>query len=457
MIKTRFNTYFPFLYFLGEFIIILFCSQIMLYLTFTIWSIYNTIFILFWLLTSISFRSHVLGRGIEYFSLVNSTLKGLFFFSGLVAIINLFFFNLQFQLSTLAIAITFFYFSILSYRLILNLVLEKYRAFGGNILRCMIVGYNYHGVHLYEELLKFPEFGYRSFGLFTFDSKVNKNINNIPFQGKIIDLDDSLFKNYDIIFFSEKLSFKEQEYLVQKADEYNLKVNSIPDLVNHDFKNFFISKISSVPYISINKLPLDGFYNQILKRSFDILFSFLVSVFFLSWMIPIFGIIIKLSSKGPVFFIQKREGYKSSFFNCIKFRTMSVNSQSDSKWADDNDSRLTTVGRILRLSALDEMPQFINVLIGDMSVVGPRPHPINLNLEYQDKINKFNKRHRFKPGITGLAQAKGFSGFISELSDMRERVKMDIFYFKNWSIVMDIKIIIMTILKISSNLSFRKN
>ena len=457
MIKTRFNTYFPFLYFLGEFIIILFCSQIMLYLTFTIWSIYNTIFILFWLLTSISFRSHVLGRGIEYFSLVNSTLKGLFFFSGLVAIINLFFFNLQFQLSTLAIAITFFYFSILSYRLILNLVLEKYRAFGGNILRCMIVGYNYHGVHLYEELLKFPEFGYRSFGLFTFDSKVNKNINNIPFQGKIIDLDDSLFKNYDIIFFSEKLSFKEQEYLVQKADEYNLKVNSIPDLVNHDFKNFFISKISSVPYISINKLPLDGFYNQILKRSFDILFSFLVSVFFLSWMIPIFGIIIKLSSKGPVFFIQKREGYKSSFFNCIKFRTMSVNSQSDSKWADDNDSRLTTVGRILRLSALDEMPQFINVLIGDMSVVGPRPHPINLNLEYQDKINKFNKRHRFKPGITGLAQAKGFSGFISELSDMRERVKMDIFYFKNWSIVMDIKIIIMTILKLSSNLSFRKN
>lgn len=457
MIKTRFNTYFPFLYFLGEFIIILFCSQIMLYLTFTIWSIYNTIFILFWLLTSISFRSHVLGRGIEYFSLVNSTLKSLFFFSGLVAIINLFFFNLQFQLSTLAIAITFFYFSILSYRLILNLVLEKYRAFGGNILRCMIVGYNYHGVHLYEELLKFPEFGYRSFGLFTFDSKVNKNINNIPFQGKIIDLDDSLFKNYDIIFFSEKLSFKEQEYLVQKADEYNLKVNSIPDLVNHDFKNFFISKISSVPYISINKLPLDGFYNQILKRSFDILFSFLVSVFFLSWMIPIFGIIIKLSSKGPVFFIQKREGYKSSFFNCIKFRTMSVNSQSDSKWADDNDSRLTKVGRILRLSALDEMPQFINVLIGDMSVVGPRPHPINLNLEYQDKINKFNKRHRFKPGITGLAQAKGFSGFISELSDMRERVKMDIFYFKNWSIVMDIKIIIMTILKISSNLSFRKN
>jgi lipopolysaccharide/colanic/teichoic acid biosynthesis glycosyltransferase len=109
------------------------------------------------------------------------------------------------------------------------------------------------------------------------------------------------------------------------------------------------------------------------------------------------------------------------------------------------------------LSALDEMPQFLNVLMGDMSVVGPRPHPINLNKEYQSKINKFNKRHRFKPGITGLAQAKGFSGFISGIVDMRERVRMDVFYFKNWSIVMDVKIVIMTILRLSSNLSFRKN
>ena len=457
MFKTRFNTYFPFLYYLGEFFVILFCSKVMLYLTFSIWNVYNYLFIVFWFVMSLIFRSHVLGRGIELLSLVKSTLESLFFFSGLIAIFNLFFFNFQFQLSTLAIAITLFYFLMLSYRLSLNLVLEKYRGFGGNILRCMIVGYNSHGVHLYEELIKFPEFGYRSSGLFTFDSKVTKKINNITFQGKIIDLDDSIFKKYDIIFFSEKLSFNQQDYLVKKADEHNLKVNSIPDLVNYDVKNFFISKISSVPYISINKLPLDNLYNQILKRTFDIIFSLLVSVLFLSWMIPIIGLLIKLNSKGPIFFIQKREGYKNSFFNCIKFRTMVVNSQSDSKWADDNDNRLTKIGRVLRLSALDEMPQFLNVLMGDMSVVGPRPHPINLNKEYQSKINKFNKRHRFKPGITGLAQAKGFSGFISGIVDMRERVRMDVFYFKNWSIVMDVKIVIMTILRLSTNLSFRKN
>ena len=134
---------------------------------------------------------------------------------------------------------------------------------------------------------------------------------------------------------------------------------------------------------------------------------------------------------------------------------MVVNSDSDSKWADDNDKRLTTIGKFLRLTALDEMPQFINVLLGEMSVVGPRPHPINLNKEYVSKINMFNKRHRFKPGITGLAQSKGFSGFINGLSDMRDRVKMDVFYFKNWSLTLDFKIVLITAYKMVSNLNLK--
>jgi putative colanic acid biosynthesis UDP-glucose lipid carrier transferase len=123
---------------------------------------------------------------------------------------------------------------------------------------------------------------------------------------------------------------------------------------------------------------------------------------------------------------------------------MVVNSYSDTKWADDDDNRLTRFGKFLRLSTLDEMPQFINVLIGDMSVVGPRPHPVNLNKEYQDLIEDFNKRHRFKPGITGLAQSKGYSGFVSSSKDMSDRVKMDVFYFKNWNIILDFKIVFNT-------------
>ena len=130
---------------------------------------------------------------------------------------------------------------------------------------------------------------------------------------------------------------------------------------------------------------------------------------------------------------------------------MIINSESDSFWADDNDNRLTAIGKFLRLTAMDEMPQFFNVLFGDMSVVGPRPHPVNLNKEYEKTLIDFNKRHRFKPGITGLAQAKGYSGFISEFRDMSERIKMDIFYFKNWSLSLDVKIVLMTVLRMLTN------
>jgi putative colanic acid biosynthesis UDP-glucose lipid carrier transferase len=334
----------------------------------------------------------------------------------------------------------------LTYRLFVNFILGRYRAFGGNILKCVIVGTNSHGLDLFNEILKFPELGYRANGIYSFDKNLNKKKLDIPFLGKLKKATDDVFKLNDIIFFSDKLSEKAQSFILSKADEYNLKANLIPDLVDHDFRNFFISKIESVPYININKLPLDRPYNQFIKRSFDLVFSFLISIIFLSWMIPILGIIIKLSSKGPVFFIQKREGLKGSVFNCIKFRTMILNNESDTRWADDNDTRLTNFGKFLRISSLDEMPQFINVFLGDMSVVGPRPHALNLNNEYSSKIVAFNKRHKFKPGITGLAQSKGFNGLISDIHDMSNRVKLDVFYFKNWSISLDIKIAFITFL-----------
>ena len=161
-------------------------------------------------------------------------------------------------------------------------------------------------------------------------------------------------------------------------------------------------------------------------------------------MIPIFGLFIKIGSKGPVLFVQKREGFKENSFDCFKFRSMIINTVSDTKMADDNDYRLTKFGKFLRLSTLDEMPQFINVFLGDMSIVGPRPHPISLNKQYSQDIINFHKRHRFKPGVTGLAQSKGYSGFVGSTQDMSDRVKLDIFYYKNWSIFLDFKIVFKT-------------
>ena len=445
MKKTRFSFYFPILYYFGEFVVIYLLTHIMLIYTFTKWSYVNNLFIVFWFLISIGLKSHVLGRDIKKWKLIKSTLKSLFLFSGLISILNLLFYRMEFYLLTIIIAAALFYFLMLLYRLTVDTILEKYRATGGNILRCLVIGHNSHGIDLYNEIRNHPELGYRCNGVYSY-SKKTKSRNNIPHLGYFTDLTNEEIKEYDRIFFSQKFKIKTQQKIIKIADDNNVKVSLIPDLAFHDVKNFFISKISSVPYISINKLPLDNIINIYLKRSFDILFSFLVITLILSWLTPIIGIIIKLSSKGPVFFIQKREGRKGKIFECIKFRTMVSNPMTDIKMADDNDDRLTKFGKFLRLSTLDEMPQFINVFFGDMSVVGPRPHPIILNKEYRSKVSNFEKRHRYKPGITGLAQSLGHSGFVSSFHDMNHRVKMDVFYFKNWSIFLDLKIVIKTVL-----------
>ncbi len=442
MTTNRFKIYFPILYYTGEFFVILLSTHIMLAYTFTKWTFINNLFIALWFLISIGFKSHIIGRDISKLKLIRSSLKSLFFFSGLSSIFNLLFFGLQFYLSTIMIAATIFYFLMLLYRLTVDTILEKYRATGGNILKCIIIGNNSHGSELYNEMLKHPELGFRSEGVFSYNKK-NKP-NSVPYLGSFKELSDIDLSKYDRIFFSNKLSIKSQEKIIQISDQLNIKVSYIPELAFYDYKNFFISKIATVPYVDIKSFPLDNIYNLAIKRLFDILFSFFVIIFIMSWMFPLFGIIIKLTSRGPVLFIQKREGYKGKVFNCLKFRTMVLNSESDTKWADDNDSRLTGFGKFLRMSSLDEFPQFINVFFGDMSVIGPRPHAINLNKEYNNLVLDFNKRHKFKPGITGLAQSMGFNGLISDVNDMKARVKLDIFYFKNWSLFLDIKIAIMT-------------
>ena len=214
----------------------------------------------------------------------------------------------------------------------------------------------------------------------------------------------------------------------------------LPELVNYEFKNFFIKKFYNIPVIDVNVLPLDLWYNQLLKRIFDITFSIFVLIFFVSWMYIIFGIVIKFQSKGPILFIQRRHGLAGNIFSCYKFRTMVVNIEEDTKFADNSDTRLTKFGKFLRISALDEMPQFLNVLLGNMSVVGPRPHPVKLNEEFSNKIPKFDKRHQFKPGITGLAQVNGFRGKIYGFHDMNSRVKLDRYYYKHWTLFFDLKI-----------------
>jgi len=194
------------------------------------------------------------------------------------------------------------------------------------------------------------------------------------------------------------------------------------------------------------KQPLGIFFNRILKRSFDIIFSLMVISCVLSWMIPVIAILIWIDSRGPVFFLQKRNKRNGKLFTCIKFRSMIVNPDADILPANKNDKRITKTGHFLRDHYIDELPQFFNVLFGDMSVIGPRPHMISDDLKYEGQIEHYRNRYNVKPGITGLAQVLGYVGSTENINKMLERVNLDIFYQRHWSIRLDMIIIWKTII-----------
>lgn len=195
-------------------------------------------------------------------------------------------------------------------------------------------------------------------------------------------------------------------------------------------------------------LPLDSFPERLFKRSIDIFFSTIVIIGVLTWVIPIMALLIKLDSKGPVFFLQKRNKRNGELFTCIKFRTMIENDEADLLQASANDERVTKLGRYLRNHFLDELPQFFNVWIGDMSLIGPRPHMVSDNNKYEELIEYYDYRHKVKPGITGLSQVLGYVGETRDIQAMRDRVQLDIFYVRHWSLNLDIKIILHTFRKI---------
>lgn len=203
----------------------------------------------------------------------------------------------------------------------------------------------------------------------------------------------------------------------------------------------------NAPSIPLHHYPLDNHWNRWIKRAADILISLFVIVGLLSWMTPIIAILIKLDSRGPVFFLQKRNKRNGNLFTCLKFRSMITNMDADILPAVKNDKRITRVGQFLRDHYLDELPQFINVLIGDMSIIGPRPHMVSDNIRYDELIHDYGYRHKVKPGITGLAQVMGYTGVAENIGMMKERVNMDVFYVRHWTMKMDIAVFLHTVAK----------
>ncbi|BAP33795.1 undecaprenyl-phosphate glucose phosphotransferase [Chryseobacterium sp. StRB126] len=251
------------------------------------------------------------------------------------------------------------------------------------------------------------------------------------------------------LFFSTENSYSEniESEIFKLAEDNKVHISLIPSITQSDFFLYDLAYIQTQPILNQARYPLDYYSNFLMKRFFDIFFSIFVLVFVCTWLFPIIAILIRISSKGPVFFLQKRYGFHEEVFSCIKFRTMVVNDESTTSTTKENDTRITKVGKFLRKTSLDELPQFINVLKGEMSVVGPRPHMLAVDNYYKPKIGRYSLRSMVTPGITGLAQVSGLRGDLGDVEvEMKKRVLADAFYVRNWSFVLDLIIILKTVL-----------
>lgn len=318
------------------------------------------------------------------------------------------------------------------------ILLRKYRAvLQGNITKVIVIGGNQKSQQLIKTFNQRPDFGYKFEACFSAKDK-DFSLNNC--------FNYVIENNIDEIYFSvSELSNKEINRLIDFADNNLRELKFIPDNKDIFSKKLKYEYYEYIPILSIRAIPLQESVNQFVKRVFDILFSLFVIVFVLSWLTPILAILIKLESKGPVFFKQSRNGFNYKVFDCYKFRSMMPNKGAHLHQATKGDLRITKVGAFIRKTSIDELPQFFNVLFGDMSVAGPRPHMVSHTNMYAQKIDKFMVRHFVKPGITGLAQVSGFRGEVETDEDIIKRVKFDIFYIENWSLLLDIKIILQTV------------
>ena len=328
------------------------------------------------------------------------------------------------------------------WRVGLTFLLQYHRLKGGNYKKVVIVGYGRASNQLKKYFESKPENGFRFFGFF--DDNVR---NNPKILGKVSDLPDYVFSNeIDEIYCSAyELTSNQVSDLINFAEDNLIRLKFIPEANLIQSRKLEVEFYDLLPIMNLRPIPLDDFSNKLIKRTFDIIFSSLVIVFILSWLIPFIGILIKADSPGPILFKQMRNGRDNRPFTCYKFRSMRMNDEADSKQATKDDDRITKLGSFLRKTNLDELPQFFNVLLGHMSVVGPRPHPIKLNENYRRLIGRYMSRHLIKPGVTGLAQVMGYRGETSEPHQMKNRIKIDLFYIENWTFLLDIKIIFLTI------------
>lgn len=338
---------------------------------------------------------------------------------------------------------------LLASRLTSRFLVKQMRKMGRNTHAVIFVGATSNMLELYTEMMGDPSCGYRVQGYFN-DVKSVLFPDEIPWLGEVKDVLPYLeaSKNEKIQqLYCCLPSLRETEIraIINYCENHVVRFFSVPNVRNYLKRRMNMELLGDVPILYIREEPLQQFDNRIIKRLLDLACSsfFLFTIF--PFIYIIVAVIIKITSPGPVFFRQKRNGLNGKEFYCYKFRSMKVNTQSDTLQATEHDPRKTKFGDFMRKTNIDELPQFINVFNGDMSLVGPRPHMLKHTEEYSELINKYMVRHFIKPGITGWAQVSGCRGETKELYQMEERIRKDIWYVENWSFWLDIRIIWLTV------------
>lgn len=334
-----------------------------------------------------------------------------------------------------------------SIKIISFFALKKYRIFlKGNIRKVVIIGNNKSANELRSLFINEKELGYQLQAVFS-------NIKEDFILGNVNDSFAFLKENTEIdeIYCAiDELSEKEVNKYVKYTSINRCNIKFISNTKSLYTKRLKTDFYNYLPVLSIQEVALNNELNKLIKRLFDVVFSLFVIVFVLSWLSIILFILIKLESKGTLFYKHKRNGINYKEFDCYKFRSLTITKEIVGTYVSKNDKRVTKIGKFIRKTSIDELPQFINVLKGDMSVVGPRPHMLSYTDNYSKKIDKYSFifRHHVKPGVTGLAQIKGYRGEIKSDEDIINRIKYDIFYIENWSLLLDVKIILQTFIDI---------
>lgn len=391
---------------------------------------------MFWMLLSGRTKIYNIARNLTYTLFLERLLIHFLLFILGVLLIGKVSYNVFFNSDIYWLSFYLFFFVFLSKSLIF-FGIKYFRSLGINYRNVMFLNENSSTEILKNIFTERKDYGYKIYNYNYSSINSNELVNFWKFNG------------IHTLFIPTENSFDQEteDNIFKLAEANKVHISLIPSITQSDFFLYDLGYIQTQPVLNQARYPLDYYSNFLLKKAFDIIFSVFVLVFICSWLFPIIAIVIKTTSNGPVFFIQKRYGFHETVFNCIKFRTMIVNDESSTKTTEENDSRITKFGKFLRKTSLDEMPQFINVLRGEMSIVGPRPHMLAVDNYYKPKIGRYSLRSMVSPGITGLAQVNGLRGDSGNVEmEMKKRILADAFYVRNWSFVLDLVVTLKTIL-----------